>query len=1103
VATKKITQLPTASAVLPTDLVPIVDLNDTMTEKATWSQVVDGLNGLIATLSGSKFSGPVTASVGVSASFFQVGPSPATAGAVRLGNALGINANKDDGSANFSLLKSTFLNDVVVSEETNPGNTYVFGGVGSIYNRATTHYFRSTDGVTTFATMGNGGISGSLTRLTNGTSYLVAGANTTIVTQSNGSVLITATGGTAAAGGSTGDIQYNNLGALDGVSGFSYNGLRILMSTPLTASNGLSASYLNLGHDPSTTGVIRLPYSSTDSIITAKSSTGADVNVLHRVAANYYQFGQPTTGYVTRMYGDYVHLFGATETGFYANDGSTLAMRITDKVDFASPVTSSLGFKSNAGISASYINVNSSDATGNSGFIAVGGTNVPADGMLRLGSDTGGYRDIIKIRQNGADWSFLNIHNAGASYINVGPTPNVGYAMTWRGYTHLFHGYDGTFDFYRENNGTYPLRMAAATGATFSVPVTASVGISGSHGSFGTGHVATTGLVRLSNNNGIFARKADNSADLQVAYVTNLNEIVHGGTGVAWSYHQAGAHSFQTAAGAAMGEFSTGGLVVNGSAVVIGTNPAQAGTIRLANLATLSFRNAANTFDVESIRFSAGNNLVFGNLTAGTGFNALYLRVPIGSTILHQSNLHRFQTSAEATFADFSSSLIDFTSTPVSTTGYIRVNSTETGDAIQVGNNMWIVGQKLAGGKIYLIGTNAVDDVTIGTPSNPGAMYVQGGAVGTIYNSPRHYFRNADHSTVWADIGGTSSDLLKLGANPAQSGLLRLANAGAIKTRNAANGADNVLVESDSSNNVFLADSSAAITSIRGTRLGGRAVHRTTMGLRLSLTNNTPVPTTDVTGTSTLYLTPHESGEIALIDSTLNDLVLYETAQISITLSGLVTDTNYDVFAYWTGSAVALELTAWSSATTRTTSLTRLTSGILVRSGGDGTRRFVGTIRTTSTTTTEDSYAKRFVWNHYNRVRRPMKKLATFDGPVAYSGGFRAYNNDATHAIAYVCGEDTHIEARAQGFVRYTASDWGAGVGIGVDSTTLTSSDTMGGSFTIANAYTFPFAEYRGAPGLGYHILTLLQVSGASVSWYGDGGFTGYTSSGIVGSVFG
>ena len=61
------------------------------------------------------------------------------------------------------------------------------------------------------------GISGSLTRLHDGRSYLVAGSNITISSASNGQVTISSTGGGGGAtpAGSTGQIQFNTAGSLD------------------------------------------------------------------------------------------------------------------------------------------------------------------------------------------------------------------------------------------------------------------------------------------------------------------------------------------------------------------------------------------------------------------------------------------------------------------------------------------------------------------------------------------------------------------------------------------------------------------------------------------------------------------------------------------------------------------------------------------------------------------------------------------------------------------------------------------------------------------------------------------------------------------------
>ena len=62
------------------------------------------------------------------------------------------------------------------------------------------------------------GISGSLTRLFNGTSYLAAGSNVTITSASNGQVTITAAAGSGSPAGSDGLLQYNNGGSFGGAS---------------------------------------------------------------------------------------------------------------------------------------------------------------------------------------------------------------------------------------------------------------------------------------------------------------------------------------------------------------------------------------------------------------------------------------------------------------------------------------------------------------------------------------------------------------------------------------------------------------------------------------------------------------------------------------------------------------------------------------------------------------------------------------------------------------------------------------------------------------------------------------------------------------------
>lgn len=68
------------------------------------------------------------------------------------------------------------------------------------------------------------GLTGSLSKLLDGTSYLVAGPNISIVTQSNGSILITGSAGAVATpGGNTDEVQFNSGGTFDGDPNFTYN----------------------------------------------------------------------------------------------------------------------------------------------------------------------------------------------------------------------------------------------------------------------------------------------------------------------------------------------------------------------------------------------------------------------------------------------------------------------------------------------------------------------------------------------------------------------------------------------------------------------------------------------------------------------------------------------------------------------------------------------------------------------------------------------------------------------------------------------------------------------------------------------------------------
>ena len=86
------------------------------------------------------------------------------------------------------------------------------------------------------------GFSGSLTKLTDGSSYLVAGNNVTIVTGSNGSVTISSTAsGSGAPGGVDTNVQFNDGGSFGGDTSFTFN-----KSTSTLTVDNLSGSLTKL-----------------------------------------------------------------------------------------------------------------------------------------------------------------------------------------------------------------------------------------------------------------------------------------------------------------------------------------------------------------------------------------------------------------------------------------------------------------------------------------------------------------------------------------------------------------------------------------------------------------------------------------------------------------------------------------------------------------------------------------------------------------------------------------------------------------------------------------------------------------------------------------
>lgn len=246
---------------------------------------------------------------------------------------------------------------------------------------------------------------------------------------------------------------------------------------------------------------------------------------------------------------------------------------------------------------------------------------------------------------------------------------------------------------------------------------------------------------------------------------------------------------------------------------------------------------------------------------------------------------------------------------------------------------------------------------------------------------------------------------------------------------------------------------------------------------RLTLESGVPISSTDQTAKNAIYYTPYNGNILSLYNGT--NWNAYTFSEITLTTAGCVANANYDVFAYVSGSSVALEFSAaWTNDTTRSHALTLL-NGVYVKSS-DTTRRYIGTVRSNASAQLTDSLANRLVWNFNNRILRSMYGFVYLLSH-SYNGGVREYNGGTSvtrlYFITGINGETFLANATAP----ITCGGTSANVLFGLDSTTV----QFGACVSDDRAATFTRRSITslGQVNAGFHYLTGLQnteSSGAS-----------------------
>jgi hypothetical protein len=311
---------------------------------------------------------------------------------------------------------------------------------------------------------------------------------------------------------------------------------------------------------------------------------------------------------------------------------------------------------------------------------------------------------------------------------------------------------------------------------------------------------------------------------------------------------------------------------------------------------------------------------------------------------------------------------------------------------------------------------------------------------------------------------------------------------------------------------ILAALSGVNLTNLNASNLASGSVPLARLGLlapmicggRLTLTTAQPVTVADVTAATTIYYTPYKHNRIGLYTAAAWAVSTF--AEVSIAVPAAANQ-MYDVFLYDNAGVLTLELVAWTNDTTRATAIVRQ-DGVWCKTGALD-RRYLGSFRTTAVAgQTEDSFAKRLVWNNDNRLDRGMRVLDTTNSWAYSTATYRQANAAAANQLAMVVGvAEVFAQLEVASIVANTTAGSGPVIGIGYDSTTApTAGNSLGRiQIPINNYQVYLLATLEHAPAVGFHFYAWIERGSGSGAdtWYGDNGDPSLVQSGLRGSIEG
>jgi hypothetical protein len=268
---------------------------------------------------------------------------------------------------------------------------------------------------------------------------------------------------------------------------------------------------------------------------------------------------------------------------------------------------------------------------------------------------------------------------------------------------------------------------------------------------------------------------------------------------------------------------------------------------------------------------------------------------------------------------------------------------------------------------------------------------------------------------------------------------------------------------------------------------------------RLTLETGVAASTTDQLAKGTVYYTPYKGEVVNLWTGSVWKPVVFTEKSIAVPA-----DANgkmYDVFGYLSGSALALEVLAWTNTTTRATALVRQ-NGVLCKTG-DLTRRYLGSFYGSANSQTDDGIAKRHLFNCDNRLLRSLEFKETTDSWThAVAATWRQWRGVAGATFDVVAGLPGEVMFEGAMTLNVTLGATGVVVvGFGINSTSaVTQGITM--PHTVISTRQSARADLRSILAIGLNAINALEYNTTATSYtaYGDNAVA-YFNSGMVGSV--